>query len=57
MVGDHAGPFEVSPQRRPQWSVDARPTADLGFLEKLKAAVERKLAEPVFANRHKGFPI
>jgi hypothetical protein len=54
MVGDDAGPFEVSPQGRPQWSVDARPTANLGFLEKLEAAVERKLAKPVLPNRHLG---
>ena len=54
MVGDHAGPVEVSPQGRPQWPVDARATANLGFLEKLEAAVERKLAKPVLPNRHLG---
>jgi len=54
MVGDDAGPFEVSPQRRPQWPVDARTTCNLGFLQKLEAAVQRKLAKPVLSNRHLG---
>ncbi len=54
MVGDDAGSFEVSPQRRPQWPVDARTTCNLGFLQKLEAAVERKLANPVLSNRHLG---
>jgi len=54
MVGDDAGPFEVPPQGSPQWPIDARTTSNLGFLEKLEAAVERKLAKPVLPNRHKG---
>jgi hypothetical protein len=57
MVGDDAGPFEVPPQGRPQWPVDARTTSNLGFLEELEAAVERELAKSVLPNRHMGFPI
>jgi hypothetical protein len=52
MVRDDAGAFQVAPKGRTQGPVDARPTSNLGFLEKLQAAVEGKLAEPVLANRH-----
>jgi hypothetical protein len=50
MVGDDAGAVEVPPQQRAQRPVNARATSDLGFFEKLQAAVECKLAEPVLAN-------
>src|SRR5260370_18558501 len=52
MVRDDAGALQVPPERRTQRPVDARATSNLGFLEKLQAAVEGKLAEPVLANRH-----
>jgi len=52
MVGDDAGAFEVAPEQCAQGPVNARATSNLGFLQKLQAAVERKLAEAVLANRH-----
>jgi hypothetical protein len=57
MVGDDARAVEMPPQQGAQRPIDPRATSDLGFLQKLQAAVEGELAEPVFANRHRGFPI
>jgi len=54
MVGDDARAFEVPPEQGAQGAVNARATSDLGFLEKLQAAVEGKLAQPVLAYRHLG---
>ncbi len=50
MVGNDTGAFEVPPQQRAQRPVHARTTSNLGLFEKLQAAVERKLAEPVLTN-------
>jgi hypothetical protein len=52
MVGDDAGAFEMTPEQGAQGPIDPCATSHLGFFEKLQAAVEGKLAEPVFANRH-----
>lgn len=52
MVGDDAGPIEMPPEQGAQGSIDARATSNLGLLEKLEAAVQRQLAQPVLANRH-----
>jgi hypothetical protein len=52
MVRDDACAFEVPPEQCAQGPVNARATSNLGFFEKLQAAVEGKLAEPVFPNRH-----
>ena len=52
MVGDDARAVEVSPQQVAQRTIHPRAASHLGFLEKLQAAIESKLAEPVFANRH-----
>ena len=52
VVGDHPCPLEVAAQRGSKWSVHPRSTAYLRLLEQLKAAVKRKLAQPVLANAH-----
>ena len=52
VVRDDPGAFEMPPEQCAQGPVDARATSHLGFFEKLQAAIEGKLAEPVLANRH-----
>ena len=54
MVGDDAGAFEMAPEQCAQGPINAGATYNLGFLEKLQAAIEGKLAQPVLANRHLG---
>lgn len=54
MIGDDAGAIEMTPEQGAQGSIDARATSNLGFLQELEAAVQRQLAQPVFANRHLG---
>src|SRR5260370_7441791 len=50
VVGDDARTFEGSPQGSPQWPVDTRAPSNLGLLEQLEAAVERKLPNPGLPN-------
>ena len=52
VVGDHGSSFELDAQRRPQRSVDPRPSAHLRLLQQLEAAVERELPQPVVTNAH-----
>jgi len=52
VVRDHTGAVEVTPEGDSERSIDSRAAANLGFLQQLKAPVERFLAEPVFLDRH-----
>src|SRR5690348_3557877 len=52
VLDDHAGAFEVLPQRHAKRTVDAALTPDLGLLEELQAAIQRKLLQLVRADAH-----
>jgi len=54
VLGDHARMLQRAPQARSKRAVDSRLATDLGLLEDLEAAVERKLPEPVFATAAHG---
>ncbi len=54
MVCDHSRAFEVATEQGAERPIYARAASHLGVLQQLKAAVERKLPQPVLTNRHLG---
>jgi hypothetical protein len=52
MLGDHPCTIEVAAKRRPQRSIDARLSFQLGVFEQIKAAIEGELPRAVRAYFH-----